>query len=216
MTDTVQAAQLNQRHAMVTRGKRLEYFTVIWNFLEGVASVLAGFWSGSVSLVGFGMDSFIEVTSGAVVLWRMSVDEDAGRRKHHDHRALQMVGVCFLGLAGYLVFRSVTNLIDRKAPEHSLPGIVIAALSLVVMPMLSRAKTRVAVEIGSRAMRADARQTDFCTYLSAILLAGLLLNSLLGWWWADSVVALLMVPIIGNEGLDGIKGKVCCDEALEI
>lgn len=210
MADAVETSVLNQRRAMVTRGKRLEYFTVAWNFLEGLASVVAGLWSGSVSLVGFGMDSFIEVTSGAVMLWRMSVDHDAHRRSHHDHRALQLIGVCFLGLAGYLVFRSVTNLIDRHAPEHTLPGIVIAALSLVAMPLLSRAKSRVAEQIGSRAMKADARQTDFCTYLSAILLTGLLLNALFGWWWSDSVFALLMVPIIAKEGLDGVKGKGCC------
>src|SRR5262249_49554982 len=194
----------------VTRGKRLEYFTVGWNFLEGIASVAAGLWSGSVSLVGFGMDSFIEVTSGAILLWRVSVDDDACRRSHHDRRALRLVGACFLALAGYLVFRSVTNLIDRAAPEHTLPGIVIAALSLVAMPLLSRAKKRVAEQIGSHAMKADARQTDFCTYLSAILLTGLLLNALFGWWWSDSVFALLMVPIIAKEGLDGVKGKGCC------
>ena len=213
MTEALHAATLDQRRAVVTRGKRLEYFTVGWNFLEGIASVAAGLWSGSVSLVGFGMDSFIEVTSGAVLLWRMSVDDDAHRRHHHDRRALRLVGLCFLALAGYLVFRSVTNLMDRAAPEHTLPGIVIAALSLGVMPVLSPAKTRVAGQIDSRAMKADARQTDFCTYLSAILLTGLLLNSLFGWWWSDSAFALLMVPIIAREGLNGFKGKACCDEA---
>jgi len=204
------------RLAAVKRGKQLEYFTVGWNTLEGIASLLAGFWSGNISLVGFGLDSFIEVTSGSVVLWRMSVDDDAARRARHDHRALQLIGACFLLLAGYLVYRSVDDLVGRKAPEHSVAGIVIAALSLVVMPLLSRAKNRVAAQLGSNAMKADARQTDFCTYLSAILLAGLLLNFFFGWWWADSVVALLMVPIIANEGLDGIKGKVCCDEALPV
>ncbi len=203
---------IQDRAAALARGKWLEYFTVGWNLLEGIASVLAGLWSGSVALVGFGMDSFIEVASGTVMLWRMSVDGDPETRKRHDHRALQLVGVCFLGLAAYLVFRSMDNLIERRAPEHSLPGIIIAALSLVVMPILSHAKTKVAVQIGSSAMKADARQTDFCTYLSAILLGGLLLNAVLGWWWADPVVALIMAPVIASEGLDGIRGKVCCNE----
>jgi len=216
MTDLSHTDPRDTRLAAVKRGRQLEYFTVGWNSLEGIASLLAGFLSGNISLVGFGLDSFIEVTSGSVVLWRMSVDNDAIRRERHDHRALQLIGACFLLLAGYLVYRSVDNLVARKAPEHSVAGIVIAALSLVVMPLLSRAKNRVAAQLGSSAMKADARQTDFCTYLSAILLAGLLLNLFFGWWWADSVVALLMVPIIANEGLDGIKGKVCCDEAAHV
>jgi len=157
----------------------------------------------------FGIDGFIEVTSGAALLWRMSVDADAQRRERNEKLALRVVGICFLALAGYIVYESTLDLIGGKAPEHSLPGIILAIVSLIVMPLLSRAKRQVGSELGSTAMNADARQTEFCTYLSAILLCGLLLNSLFGFWWADPVAALIMVPLIAKEGVDGIQGKGC-------
>jgi divalent metal cation (Fe/Co/Zn/Cd) transporter len=116
-----------------------------------------------------------------------------------------------LALAVYVGYESLSDLISRKAPEHSVSGIVLACVSLVVMPLLSRAKKRVGDELGSAAMHADAKQTDFCVYLSAILLAGLLLNVTLGWWWADPLAALAMVPIIAKEGIDGTRAKACCD-----
>jgi divalent metal cation (Fe/Co/Zn/Cd) transporter len=150
-----------ERTAVVLRGRRLEYFTIGWNALEGLVAVVAGAIAGSISLVGFGIDSFIEVTSGSVLLWRM------------------------------------------------FPGIVLACVSLVVMPLLSRAKRKVGRALGSAAMHADARQTEFCTYLSGILLAGLLLNAFFGLWWADPVAALIMVPIIAKEGIEGLQGKAC-------
>ena len=124
---------------------------------------------------------------------------------------LRVVGWCFIALATYIVCDSGAALLLRKPPDRSIPGIVIAAVSLVAMPLLASAKRRVAADIGSSAMRADARQTDFCTYLSAILLCGLLLNALLGWWWADPVAALIMVPIIANEGIESLSGAKCCD-----
>jgi divalent metal cation (Fe/Co/Zn/Cd) transporter len=114
-------------------------------------------------------------------------------------------------LSAYIAYESVADLISTKAPEHSIPGIILARVSLVVMPILSRAKKRVGKELSSAAMNADAKQTDFCVYLSAILLAGLLLNAALGWWWADPAAALIMVPIIAKEGLDGIRAKACCN-----
>jgi divalent metal cation (Fe/Co/Zn/Cd) transporter len=123
---------------------------------------------------------------------------------------LRIVGACFVALAVYILYESSSSLIRHEAPERSIPGIVIAALSLIVMPLLARAKRRVAVGIGSAAMHAESRQTDFCTYLSAILLGGLLLNALFGWWWADPAAGLVMVPIIANEGVNGIRGKACC------
>ena len=170
------------REIVVKRGKRLEYFTIAWNSLEGLVAVIAGAIAGSISLVGFGVDSFIEVISGATLLWRMSVDADEQNRAWNERLSTRIVGVCFLALAVYVAYESVFDLIDRKAPEHSLAGIMLACVSLVVMPILSRAKKRVGRELGSAAMRADAKQTDFCVYLSAILLAGLLLNAALGWW----------------------------------
>jgi len=198
------------RQAMAHRGRRLEYFTIVWNSLEGLLAVAAGAVAGSISLVGFGMDSFIEVTSGAALLWRMSVDADVESRERNEKLSLRIVGVCFVALAGYIAYESVSDLIRKTSPEHSIPGIVLACVSLIVMPILSRAKKKVGNALGSAAMKADARQTDFCVYLSIILLAGLLLNTVLGWWWADPIAALIMVPIIAKEGIDGIKTRTCC------
>ncbi|HVG91063.1 MAG TPA: cation transporter [Alphaproteobacteria bacterium] len=202
----------SNRASAILSGKRLEYFTIGWNLLEGIVSVLAGLVSGSISLVGFGLDSFIEVTSGAAVLWRMSVDGRADYRENNERRAVKIIGWCFLALAAYLVVESARDLLARSAPEHSIPGIAIAVASLIVMPWLSHAKRKVAIQLGSASLRADARQTDFCAYLSAILLGGLLLNFFLGWWWADPVAALIMVPIIAREGINGLRGERCCDD----
>jgi len=199
------------RQAISLRGKRLEYFTVAWNSFEGLVAVLAGAIAGSISLVGFGMDSFIEVTSGATLLWRMTVDADVQNRERNERLSLRIVGICFIALAVYIAFEAVSDLIGRKAAEHSIPGIILACVSLVVMPPLAWAKKKIGNELGSAAMQADAKQTDFCVYLSAILLGGLLLNAVLGWWWADPAAALIMVPIIAKEGFDGVRGKACCD-----
>jgi divalent metal cation (Fe/Co/Zn/Cd) transporter len=199
------------RRALARRGKRLEYFTIVWNCFEGLIAVSAGALAGSISLIGFGVDSFIEVTSGSALLWRMSMDADTHRREHIERRTLRIVGACFLALAAYVACEAVRDLIGQEAAAHSLAGILLACVSLVVMPMLSRAKRRVGAAMQSRAMQADATQTAFCAYLSAILLGGLLLNSLWGWWWADPVAALVMVPIIAKEGIDGLRGDPCCD-----
>lgn len=202
-------AQLTDRASIARRGRRLEYFSILWNVLEGLVAVVAGLMAGSISLVGFGIDSFIEVTSASVLLWRMSVDADIARRERNERLALKIVGGSFLALSAYIGYESVADLVRRQAPEHSLPGIVLACVSLVVMPLLSRAKRKVGTALGSAAMHADAKQTDFCVYLSAILLVGLLLNALFGLWWADSVAALAMVPIIAKEGLEGLCGEGC-------
>ena len=199
------------RQAIARRGKHLEYFTIAWNSLEGLVAVVAGVFSGSIALVGFGIDSFIEVTSGVVLLWRMTVDADVPTRERNEKLSLRIVGVCFLALAVYVGYESISDLVSRKAPEHSVPGILLASVSLIAMPLLSRAKKKVAKELGSAAMHADAKQTDFCVYLSAILLIGLLLNAGPGWWWADPVAALIMVPLIANEGVEAMIGKTCCD-----
>ena len=197
-----------ERRTIVQRGRRLEYFTIGWNTLEGLVAIGAGAIAGSISLVGFGVDSFIEVTSGAALLWRMSADADEQRI---ERTTLRIVGVCFLSLAVYVGYEAASDLLRKNAPEHSLPGIILACVSLVVMPLLSKAKRRVASSLKSAAMRADAKQAEFCTYLSAILLGGLALNAALNLWWADPVAALVMVPIIAKEGIEALRGDTCCD-----
>jgi divalent metal cation (Fe/Co/Zn/Cd) transporter len=198
------------RQTLAHRGKRLEYFTIAWNSLEGLIGIAAGVFAGSISLVGFGIDSLIEVTSGVTLLWRMSVDADVQSRERNERLSLRIVGGCFLALALYVAYEAVLDLTRESAPERSIPGIVLACVSLIVMPILSRAKKSVGKGLGSAAMNADARQTDFCVYLSAILMAGLLLNASFGWWWADPISALVMVPIIAKEGVDGLKARNCC------
>jgi divalent metal cation (Fe/Co/Zn/Cd) transporter len=200
------------RPDLVRRGRQLEYFTIAYNSAEGLVSIVAGLIAGSVSLIGFGLDSLIEVTSGAALLWRLHHDLNPSRRGQVERTTLRIVGACFIALAVYILYESGSTLIQHDSPERSIPGIIVAAVSVVVMPLLARAKRRVAAGIGSSAMNADSRQADFCTYLSAVLLGGLLLKALLGWWWADPVAGLVMVPIIAKEGVDTIRGKACCDD----
>jgi divalent metal cation (Fe/Co/Zn/Cd) transporter len=201
------------RAALVKRGRRLEYFTVGYNSLEGFIAILSGFWAGSIALVGFGFDSCIEVASGVTLLWRLSADIDEDRRERVEKTALRIVGSSFLALAAYVGYDSITSLLRGEPPEESLPGIILAIASLIVMPILARGKRKIAQGINSGALRADAKQTELCTYLSAILLGGLSLNALIGWWWADPVAALIMVPIIAKEGVDALRGQTCCDDA---
>lgn len=195
----------------VRRGRWLEYLTIGWNSLEAVIAISAGLVAGSIALVGFGLDSIIEVSSGAALLWRLHMDAPE-KRERAEQIALKLVGVSFLLLAAYVVFDAAKSLITREPPEASHIGIGLAALSLIVMPLLARAKRKVAATINSRALQADSRQTDICAYLSAILLGGLVLNALWGWWWADPVAALIMTPIIAKEGLEALRGETCCDE----
>lgn len=199
------------RQDIALRGKRLEYFTIAWNSLEGLVALIAGVLARSISLIGFGIDSFIEVTSGATLLWRMSVDANVASRERNEKVSLRIVGACFIALAAYILYESISDLVGRSAPKQSLPGIILACVSLIVMPLLSRAKKRVGNELGSRAMKADAKQTDFCVYLSAILVTGLVLNAALGWWWADPASALVMTPIIAKEGWGALTGEAHCE-----
>ena len=201
-----------ERARLVRRGRYLEYFTIGYNSLEGLIAIGAGVLAGSIALVGFGFDSLIEVTSGAVLLWRLYADVNEARRERVEAISLRLVGICFIVLALYVAQESIWSLLKRDAPDESVIGIILAAVSLIVMPLLVRAKRRVARSINSGALMADSKQTELCTYLSAILLGGLLLNALLGWWWADPVAALIMVPIIVKEGIEALRGETCCDD----
>jgi divalent metal cation (Fe/Co/Zn/Cd) transporter len=201
-----------ERNKQIKRGRRLEYFTIAYNSMEGLVSIVAGLIAGSVSLVGFGIDSVIEIISGAALIWRLRRDLNPERREAAERIALRIVGSCFIALAIYILYESGAILLRHEAPERSVPGIAIAALSAIVMPLLARAKRRVASSLNSAAMKADSRQTDFCTYLSVILLGGLLLNALFGWWWADPIAALIMTPIIANEGISAVRGRACSDD----
>jgi divalent metal cation (Fe/Co/Zn/Cd) transporter len=192
--------------ANVRRGRQLEYLTIGWNSLEAIVAVGAGLLAGSIVLIGFGIDSVIECMSGAILLWRLVSGE------HRERAALKLVGVSFLALAAYVAFDAAKSLIAHESPAESYVGIGLAALSLIVMPLLARAKRRVAANLNSRAMLADSRQTDICAYLSAILLAGLGLNALFGWWWADPVAGFIMTPIIVKEGIEALRGETCCGE----
>ncbi len=205
----MQEGALTYRELSARQGKRLQYFTIGWNTLEGLVAVFAGALAGSISLVGFGIDSFIEVISGATLLWRMSVDNNEAQRERNERSSLRIVGACFVVLSIYIAYESVADLLARRAPEHSIPGIVLAIVSLLVMPLLSRAKRRVGTSLASAAMHADAKQTEFCTYLSAILLGGLVLNATFGLWFADPIAALLMAPIILREGIEGLRARAC-------
>lgn len=163
--------------------------------------------------MGFGVDSLIESTSGAALLWRLS---GAGGGEDRERKALRMVGISFLLLAVWVGWEGATDLLRRESPDASLVGIILASLSLLIMPLLARAKRRVAKGLGSKAMEADSRQTDLCAYLSALLLLGLGMNALFGWWWADPVAALAMVPIIGNEARRALRGEECTDCHLDL
>jgi divalent metal cation (Fe/Co/Zn/Cd) transporter len=197
------------RTVFIQRGLRLEYFTILWNTLEGLLSVAAGVAAGSISLVGFGLDSFIEVVSGSALLWRMKLDRDSKQRERAEQTSLRIVGFCFLALAAYVGIESVQSLAHRHGPERSVLGIAIGLASLVVMPLLAKAKRKIGAAINSPAMIADSQQTNFCAYLSAILVGGLVLNVFLGWWWSDSVAALVMLPVMTNEGIKAVRGRPC-------
>lgn len=212
MEDVIHSSSTD-RARLIKRGRYLEYFTIGYNSLEALIAVAAGLVAGSIALVGFGFDSLIEVTSGSILLWRLHADADEDRRERIEAFSLRLIGVCFMLLALYVTYDSARSLIKREAPHESIVGIMLAAVSVIVMPLLVRAKRKVARGINSGALMADSKQTELCTYLSAILLGGLLFNAILGWWWADPVAALIMVPIIVNEGIEALRGETCCDDA---
>jgi divalent metal cation (Fe/Co/Zn/Cd) transporter len=198
------------RAALVQRGLRLNYLTIGYNSLEAVVALAAGIVAGSVALVGFGFDSVIEVSASFAAQWRLRSDLDPHRRERVENITMRFIGGTFLALAVYVSYDSLHSLLLHEAPSGSVAGVVLLVLSVVVMPLLARAKRRVASGLGSGALTADAKQTSLCAYLSVIALGGVALNTLLGWWWADPVAALAMVPIIAREGVEGLRGESAC------
>lgn len=199
-----------RRADVVRRGQRLQYLTIGWNALECMVALAAGAAAGSIALLGFGLDSAIELASSGAALWRLRFEVDGTTREAAEARALRIIGVCFVALAAYVAHDAASALVARHAPKHSLTGIVLAALSLIVMPVLVRLKRRVAAALASGALEAEARQTRVCAVLSAILLGGLALNATLGWWWADPAAGLAMVPLIAWEGIEALRGRTAC------
>lgn len=203
------------RAELLRTGVSLEWFTVGWNSVEALVAIGAGLLAGSIALVGFGLDSVIETSSGLMVLWRVLREvrgAEEGKVIRAERRALSFVGVTFLALATYICYESGGKLWRQEAPAESWIGIGLAICSLIVMPLLAVRKRVVARALGSRALEADAVETAVCAYLSLTLLLGLAANALFGWWWADPVAALAMVPLILREGLEALRGEACCGD----
>lgn len=194
------AASLSRPEA-VDRARLLNRATITWNAIEGVVAVSAGIAAGSVSLIGFGFDAGIELSTALILAWRLHRERQEGCRQEDDRRATRLIAVSFAVLAGYVAFRAISDLAGGVQPDESFPGMLIAALSLIVMPALARAKRRLAPVLGSAAAIADARQTNLCAVLSAVLLCGLAANALFEWWWADPVAALGIAGIAGFEAV---------------
>jgi divalent metal cation (Fe/Co/Zn/Cd) transporter len=196
------------REVLLRKGLRLEAFTVGWNVVEAVVALAAGYVAGSIALVGFGLDSVIESVSGVALFQRLRGElreRNESQNESRERRALFFVGISFYLITAYVLVDSALVLWHRRAPEHSGAGIVLAAASLVVMPVLGWSKWRTAQALNSRALAADAKETFVCSYLSLALLLGLALNALLGWWWADPVAAAAMLPLIIHEGREAIE-----------
>jgi divalent metal cation (Fe/Co/Zn/Cd) transporter len=188
--------------ALRQRAIRLEYFTVSWNVLEAVVALVAGWLASSIALEGFGLDSIIETVSGFTLLWRFK--QQRLEEEHAERRAVRIVGATFFALAAYVGYEAISDLWFHRAPRFSLPGMIVAIISLVVMPVLGMAKRRTAKMLGSRALAADGLETLLCSYLSATLVIGLTLNGWLHWWWADPLAALAMTVFIIREGIEAL------------
>ena len=199
----------SSRATLLRRGIALERLTVGYNALEGLIAIVAGLAAGSVALTGFGMDSLIEVTSGVLLWWRLRAElGSAPLGPAVEDRAARWAGILLLALGVYLVVESGRRLLSQDRPKESHVGIVLMAISLIVMPLLGRAKLRTARALDSRALRADAHETIVCAWLSLTTLCGLALNAAFGWWWADPLAALAMVPLVVREGLEAVRASV--------
>jgi divalent metal cation (Fe/Co/Zn/Cd) transporter len=186
----------------------LAWATIAWNTVEAVVAIVSGAVASSIALVGFGLDSTVEVLSASVIVWQMSGDVPEDR----EDQALRFIAVSFFALAAYVSVQAVIDLVSRSQPDSSMVGIALAAVSLVVMPLLAGLKRRNGRRLGSGSVVADSNQTMLCTYLSVVLLVGLLLNATVGWWWADPVAALVIAALASNEGRQAWRGERCFED----
>lgn len=190
-----------ERTRALGRGLRLEYFSLIWNLLETFVGMAAGLAAGSVALVGFALDSVVESSSAAILIWRLRTEgSEKWDVESIERRAVRLVAAAFWALAAYVGIKAVFDLVQQNRPEASVVGIVLAVVSLIVMPVLAARKRAAARDLDSRAMHADSSQTSLCTYISGVLLFGLVANALLGWWWADPVAGVGIAALAAKEG----------------
>ena len=203
MTD--RSANVGDRSRLLKQALIVQWFLVGYNVLEGIIAIGAGIVAGSIALVGFGLDSFIEVTAAGMLVWRLSHRGSLDEETAKERRALRVVGVTFFLLAAYLLIEAGRTLVLHHAPEASTVGIILSIVSVVVMPVVAFRQRTLARRLDSRALAADAVETFVCTYLSFTLLLGLGFNALLGWWWADPVAALAMLPLIMKEGWEAVS-----------
>lgn len=188
------------------RAVRLAWATIAWNVVEAAVAIAAGAAANSIALVGFGLDSTVEVMSAMVIVWQFR-----GLAEERERKALKLIAVSFFALAAYVAVQAIIDLVGTSRPESSPVGIGLAIASLVVMPLLARAKRRTGNALGSVTVVADSNQTKLCAYLSAILLGGLVLNATVGWWWADPLAALAIAALAVNEGREAWRGETCDD-----
>ena len=207
MSDTCCTPAVDERKLVLRRRVRMFVAaTITYNVVEAVIALAAGTVAGSTALIGFGLDSIIEVASATAVAWQFAGRDPESRER----AALRVIAVSFFALAAYVSVESVLSLLQGERAEHSTVGIVLAAVSLLVMPGLSYAQRRAGRELGSASAVADSKQTLLCTYLSAVLLVGLVVNSLFGWWWADPLAALVIAVVAVKEGREAWRGHHCC------
>jgi divalent metal cation (Fe/Co/Zn/Cd) transporter len=210
MSTTEQVTTVARARAL-RQARRLNVFTIGWNVVEAVVALTAGVAAGSLSLVAFGLDSCVEVSAAVVLAWRLARERRAGCTLPDDRRATRLLALCFFALAGWVSAKAVLDLAGGDAPEVSEVGIAVTTLSLAVMPVLARAKRRLAPVLGSRAQEREASQTQLCAVLSGVVLGGLVLNAALGWWWADPLAALAVAGLAAVEGVRSWRAESLAD-----
>lgn len=200
----------SRREALVRRIRFLVIFTITYNVIEAAVALIAGNVAGSSALIGFGLDSVIEVSSALAVAWQFAGKDPEKREKI----ALRIISVSFFGLAAFVSFDAIKSLLLHEAPEASVIGIIVAVMSLLIMPGVSLFQRKTGLELGSHSAVADSKQTLLCTYMSGVLLVGLAANGLFGWWWADPIAALIIAGLAVREGIEAWRGENCSSAEL--